>query len=299
MFRTHLMTAAAAAALFAAPAAFAQDAMSPTPQDPAPTQPATATAQPAPAAPQAQPSATPAIANNLIDVLKADGRFTTLLSAIEQAQLTNVLSTTPAISIFAPTDEAFAALPEADRTRLMDPANAEELRDLLLYHVIVADVSSSQITGALGPVETAAGNRVQLDGTGDAIKIDQATVVQADIDAGNGAIFAIDTVLNPANSQAAMGDEETSPTADTAPAQTPPAETPPAEVDETAPVTETVPAETAPVPAPVEETTPVTETMPSEAAPAPVPSEEAAPVPTEEPATETPPVDEETPADPQ
>jgi uncharacterized surface protein with fasciclin (FAS1) repeats len=269
MFRTRLMTAAAAAALFAAPAAFAQDAMSPTPQDPAPAQPATATAQPAPATPQAQPSATPAIANNLIDVLKADGRFTTLLSAIEQAQLTNVLSTTPAISIFAPTDEAFAALPEADRARLMDPANAEELRELLLYHVIVADVNSSQINGALGPVETAAGSRVQLDGTGDAIKIDAATVVQADIDAGNGAVFAIDTVLNPANSQAAMGDEETAPAAE------------------------------ATAPADVEETAPVSEAMPAEAAPAPVPSEEATPMPTEDPATETPPVDQETPADPQ
>jgi len=292
MFRTRLMTAAAAAALFAAPAAFAQDAMSPTPQDPAPTQPAEATAQPAPQAAPAQ--AQPAIANNLIDVLKADGRFTTLLSAIEQAQLTNVLQTTPAISIFAPTDEAFAALPEADRTRLMDPANAQELRELLLYHVIVADVSSSQIAGALGPVETAAGSRVQLDGTGEAIKIDQATVVQADIDAGNGAVFAIDTVLNPANSQAAMGDEEAAPAAEAAPAQTSPAE-----VDETAPVTEAVPAETAPVPTPAEETTPVTETMPSEAAPAPVPSEEAAPVPTEDPATETPPADGEAPTDPQ
>lgn len=256
MFRTRLLTAAAAAALFAAPAAFAQDAMSPA-QDPA-----AATAQPA--APQAQAAATPAVANNLIEVLKADGRFTTLLSAIEQAQLTNVLSTTPAISIFAPTDDAFAALPEADRTRLMDPANAEELRELLLYHVIVADVNSSQINGARGPVETAAGSRVQLDGTGDAIKIDAATVVQADIDAGNGAVFAIDTVLNPANSQAAMGDEEAAPAAEA---------TPPAEVDEAAPVTE--------------------------AAPAPVPSQEAAPMPTEEPTTETPPVDQETPADPQ
>lgn len=237
MLRTRLLTATAAVALFAAPAAFAQDAstggMTPMPQDPAATTPAP---QPVPApvpeattpAPAAEATTdstvtadatTPATGNTVVDVLKANGQFNTLVTALEAAQLTETLATQGAVSIFAPTDAAFAALPEAERTRLMDPANVNELRQLLLYHVVVADVNSSQIQGAAGGVQTAAETNVQLDGTGSQIKVDNATVVQADIDASNGAIFAIDQVLNPANSQAAMGDDEAAPaTTEEAPA---------------------------------------------------------------------------------
>lgn len=196
MLRARLLTATAAVALFGAGAAFAQDAA------PAQTAPAQPTAE---ATAQAQ---TPASTNTVVDVLRERGEFSTLLSALDAAQLTDTLRTQPAVSIFAPTDAAFAALPEAERTRLLDPANVNELRQLLLYHVIVADVNSSQIEGALGGVETAARTQVQLDGTGDAIKVDAATVTQADIDAGNGAIFVIDRVLNPAQSLVATGDAE-------------------------------------------------------------------------------------------
>ena len=232
MLRTQLLTAAAAAALLAGPA-LAQEAT----QSPAPAPQEQPAAQPAPAAaPAATPAPAAAQAHNVVDVLRAQGNFTTLLTALDQAQLTQTLSTRPAITIFAPTDEAFAALPEADRTRLLDPANVQELRSLLLYHVVVADVSSGQITGARGGVETAARSQVLLDGTGDAIKVDGATVTRADIDASNGAVFAIDKVLNPAQSLAAMGDEEAAAAAD---------EATPAPADEATPP---LPATEAPAP---------------------------------------------------
>ncbi len=233
MMKTRLMTAAAAVALFAAPAAFAQEA------------PAAETT-----------AAVAAEAGSVVATLRADGRFTTLLSALDAAELTAVLEAQPAVSIFAPTDEAFAALPEAERTRLLDPANKQELRDLLLYHVIAADVSSSQITGARGGVPTASnGAQVLLDGTGDAIKIDDATVVTADIDASNGAIFAIDKVLTPSTSQAGMGDEE--PMA-------------PVEAAEPAAVTEAPTAEIVAPPAPE-----VAPTAPAESTPTASPAGEA------------------------
>lgn len=229
MLRLHLLTATAAAALLAAPAALAQTAPTPpvptpvpvtsaTPATPpsaapdtpppvaTPAEPADEAAPPAqvPAAPAARAiqAATPAAAGNVIDVLTAQGNFTTLLAALNHAQLTETLRARPAVTIFAPTDEAFAALPEAERTRLMDPANAQELRNLLLYHVIVADVSSSQITGTRGGVQTANRTRVLLDGTGEGLRIDGAMITRADIDASNGAIFVIDKVLNPAQSMA-------------------------------------------------------------------------------------------------
>jgi len=187
MIRNTLLTAVAATALMAAPAAFAQTAPQAT----------------APAAPAAQ---TPAATGNVIDVLKERGQFTTLLQALDQAQLTETLATRPAITIFAPTDEAFAALPEAERTRLLDPANAQELRNLMLYHVLVTDVTTDQIKGARGPISTAGGVDITLDGTGDAIKVGGATVTQAEIDASNGGVFVLDRVLNP--EAAAQGDAE-------------------------------------------------------------------------------------------
>ncbi|WP_374514740.1 fasciclin domain-containing protein, partial [Brevundimonas sp.] len=201
MPRSMLLAATAASALLAAPAVLAQT----PPQDPSP-QPQPAPAAAAPATETAPTSA--AESETVIDVLRARGDFSTLLAALDRAGLTETLASRAAISIFAPTDAAFAALPEEERTRLLDPANAAELRERLLYHVIVADVASGQIEGTRGGVQTAARTEVQLDGTGDAIKVDRATVVQADIGAANGAVFAIDQVLDPARSLAAMGDSE-------------------------------------------------------------------------------------------
>lgn len=221
MLRTRLLTAAAAVAMMAAPAAFAQETPAgqtpptlPTEQAPpaSASQPTPATTSTTPVAPTAQASAQ---ANSVIDVLKAQGNYTTLLTALDQAQLTDTLASRPEITIFAPTDAAFAALPEADRTRLLDPANAQELRDLLLYHVIVADVTADQIEGAAGPVETAGGVRLQIDGSGDAIMLDGETTASANIDASNGGVFPIDRVLMPNASQAAMGDDDAAPAATT------------------------------------------------------------------------------------
>lgn len=187
MLRTTLLTAVAAVGLMTAPAALAQTAP-----------------ETAPAAPAAPATQTPAATENVIEMLKMHGRFTTLLQAFDQAQLTETLATRDRITIFAPTDEVFAALPEAERTRLLDPANAQELRNLLLYHVLVADLRPDQIAGARGPIATAGGLEVTIDGTGEAITIDNATVTDPAIDAGNGGIYVIDRLLDP--NAAAQGD---------------------------------------------------------------------------------------------
>ncbi len=209
MFRTSLITAMAAVAL--------------------------AAAQPTLAQPNLAQAAASAPAGNVIDILKADGRFTVLLDAIEAAHLTQTLKSQSAVSIFAPTDAAFAKLPDAERAELMDPANVDELRQVLLYHVIVADVASGQIVGTRGGVETAAGIPAQLDGTGGVIKIDDATVTTADIRAANGAIFVIDTVLTPA--AVVDPDAEAPPVI---PDRTPPLEQDPDDED-TSPMTAPVP----------------------------------------------------------
>ena len=203
MTRINLLTAVAATALLVAPAALAQ----------------TAPAQTAPAA-TAPAAQTPVAAENVIEMLKMHGRFTTLLQALDQAQLTETLATRDRITLFAPTDSVFAALPEGERTRLLDPANAQELRNLLLYHVLVADLTPDQIMGARGPIATAGGVEVTIDGTGEAIRVADATVTDPAIDAANGGIYVIDKLLNP--NAAVQGDTEAeaaaAPAATTAPA---------------------------------------------------------------------------------
>lgn len=270
MLRAKLLAATAVTTLMMASSAFAQDATAPV-QDAMPA-PAEATAAPDPSMPaapaadaaatQSTEAATPAATNTVVDALRSAGNFTTLLTALDAAQLTETLQSRSAISIFAPTDEAFAALPEADRTRLMDPANVNELREILLYHVIVADVSPDQLEGRKGGVPNAASKQLVLDGTGESIKADDATVVSAELDASNGAVYPIDKVLNPEASQAAMGDAESveAVPAEAAPApEAAPAETMPAETMPTEGVTETVepamPGDTAPTGEPAAATT--------------------------------------------
>lgn len=198
MTRTKLLSAVAATALLVAPAALAQ-----TP--------------PAGTTPSAPATQAPASAENVIEALRANGRFSTLLQALDQAQLTETLATRDRITIFAPTDEVFAALPEGERARLLDPANAQELRNLMLYHVLVADLRPDQIMGARGPIATAGGVEVTIDGTGEAIRIADATVTGPAIDAANGGIYVIDKLLDP--NAAAQGDaEEATAPADPAPA---------------------------------------------------------------------------------
>jgi len=191
-----LLTAVAATAVLAAPAAIAQTT-------PAHIEQATAPALPA------------VSSENVIEVLKMHGRFSTLLQALDQAQLTETLATRPRITIFAPTDQAFAAMPEAERNRLLDPANAQELRNLMLYHVLVADLRPDQIMGARGPIATAGGLEVDIDGTGETIVIDTANVTDPVVDVANGNIYFIDRVLNPngpALGVAATGDGTPPPT---------------------------------------------------------------------------------------
>jgi uncharacterized surface protein with fasciclin (FAS1) repeats len=199
ILRIKLVTAVAATALLAAPAAIAQTT-------PAPVEQATAPAVP------------PVSSENVIEVLKTHGRFTTLLQALDQAQLTETLATNPRITLFAPTDQTFAALPEGERARLLDPANAQELRNLMLYHVLVADLRPDQIMGARGPIATAGGVEVEIDGTGEAIRVADATVTDPAIDAANGGIYVIDRLLDP--NAAAQGDTGAGETADETPPPT-------------------------------------------------------------------------------
>ena len=184
-----------------------------TPADPIPTQPeVSAPTPPTTAADAATPDTTAeaqvaaSADGTIVDVLRAQGNFTTLVSALEATNLDDVLASDDSITILAPTDEAFAALPEADRQRLLDPANREELQQLLLYHVINADVRRAQIDNRRGAVETGSGAQIMLDGGNGMLRADAATITNAELRGSNGAVLVVDQVLNPETSLAGMGD---------------------------------------------------------------------------------------------
>lgn len=160
---------------------------------------------------------------DIIETAKASGQFKTFLKAVDATNLTQVLKTNKNLTVFAPTDTAFAALPAGELDRLMQPANAAELQKLLTYHLINARVDSGKIRGARGPVTTVAGSPVQLDGSGTVLKVNHADIVQADVAPTNGIIHVVDKVLTPAGAIAAAA--AASPASAAAPDASPPAPT--------------------------------------------------------------------------
>jgi uncharacterized surface protein with fasciclin (FAS1) repeats len=163
---------------------------------------------------------------DIVTTLAASGQFTTFLKAVDAVNLTSVLKNNSNLTVFAPTDAAFAALPPGELDRLM--ADKPTLQKLLTHHIINARVDRSKITNARGPVPSVAGNPVMLDGTGPVLKADNAEIVQADVMASNGVIDVVDQVLTPgagAQAQAPAAAAAGQPAAATAP-QAPSAQTP-------------------------------------------------------------------------
>lgn len=140
----------------------------------------------------------PAIGSNIIAELTASGQFTTLLKALTAANLASLISSHPGLTLIAPTDTAFAALPASQVAMLMDPANAAQLQALLTYHLINANVKATDVEHhAAGPVPSVANKPVIFDGTGSVLKINDANVLQSGVPASNGTIYVVDKVLTP------------------------------------------------------------------------------------------------------
>jgi len=133
---------------------------------------------------------------DIVDTAVADGRFTTLVAAIEAAGLAETLKGEGPFTVFAPTDEAFAALPAGTVEDLLKPENRDTLVAILTYHVVAGEVMSTDIAGKQMEVATVQGSTIEIDAT-DAVMVDSATVTQADIEASNGVIHVVDTVLMP------------------------------------------------------------------------------------------------------
>lgn len=157
-----------------------------------------AEATPAPTEEPAEEAAEMGEMADIVDTAVAAGNFTTLVAAVQAAGLVDTLKGEGPFTVFAPTDEAFAALPEgAIDSLLADPTGA--LTDILLYHVVAGKVMAADVVGMDGAmVETVGGKSFTVSVDGDTVKIDDATVVVTDIETSNGVIHVIDSVLTPA-----------------------------------------------------------------------------------------------------
>ena len=130
---------------------------------------------------------------DIVDTAVAAGSFNTLVSAVEAAGLVDTLKGEGPFTVFAPTDEAFAKIPEDQIQALL--ANKTQLTEVLTYHVVAGDVMSSDLENGM-MVETLQGGNLSINTT-EGVMVNDAKVVQADIVCTNGVIHAIDTVLMP------------------------------------------------------------------------------------------------------
>lgn len=144
-------------------------------------------------------SGTAAEPGTIVDVAVGAGSFTTLVAAVQAAGLVETLSGPGPFTVFAPTDEAFAAALEAlDLTAEELLADTETLKSILTYHVVAGEVPSSEVVTMDGAeVETVNGAPITISVDGDTVMVNDATVTAVDVDASNGVIHVIDSVLLP------------------------------------------------------------------------------------------------------
>jgi len=137
-----------------------------------------------------------AMDKDIVDVAVENGSFNTLVAAVKAAGLVDTLKSDGPFTVFAPTDEAFAKLPEGTVDMLLLPENKEKLVSILTYHVVSGKVSAADVM-KIDSAKTVQGQDVMVKVVDGKVMIDDAQVVIADVEASNGVIHVIDTVIMP------------------------------------------------------------------------------------------------------
>lgn len=133
---------------------------------------------------------------DIVDTAVSAGQFETLVAAVKSAGLVETLKGEGPFTVFAPTDDAFAALPAGTVEDLLKPENKDKLVAILTYHVVPGKVMSTDIAGKSLSAETVQGQSLKVDAM-KAVMINDAQVVTVDVEASNGVIHVIDKVLIP------------------------------------------------------------------------------------------------------
>jgi uncharacterized surface protein with fasciclin (FAS1) repeats len=130
---------------------------------------------------------------DIVDTAVAAGSFKTLVTALKQAGLVDTLKGQGPFTVFAPTDEAFAKIPEDQLNALL--ADQEKLTAVLTYHVVPGKAVAADVKS--GPLKTVQGQTLKVEVSSMGVQVDNAKVIKADVMASNGVIHVIDTVLMP------------------------------------------------------------------------------------------------------
>lgn len=133
---------------------------------------------------------------DIVDTAVAAGQFNTLVAAVQAAGLVDTLKGKGPFTVFAPTDDAFAALPEGTVDNLLKPENKDKLVSILTYHVVPGKIMSKDIAGKKANVKTVQGTDIAVDAM-NGVMVNDAKVVGADVEASNGVIHVIDKVILP------------------------------------------------------------------------------------------------------
>ncbi|MEM9212212.1 MAG: fasciclin domain-containing protein [Pseudomonadota bacterium] len=132
---------------------------------------------------------------DIVDTAAGAGSFETLVAAVQAAGLVDTLKGDGPFTVFAPTDEAFAALPAGTVEELLKPENKEQLVSILTYHVVPGKVMSTDLSDDMAAT-TVQGSDIVID-LDSGVMVEEATVVSADIETSNGVIHMIDKVILP------------------------------------------------------------------------------------------------------
>ncbi|MEE4188261.1 MAG: fasciclin domain-containing protein [Roseobacter sp.] len=135
---------------------------------------------------------------DIVDTAVGAGTFETLVAAVTAADLVDTLKSEGPFTVFAPNDAAFVALPEGTVETLLLPENKDQLIAVLTYHVVAGKVMSTDLTDDM-TAATVQGSDIMID-LDDGVKINEASVVTADIETSNGVIHVIDAVILPPQS---------------------------------------------------------------------------------------------------
>jgi uncharacterized surface protein with fasciclin (FAS1) repeats len=133
---------------------------------------------------------------NIVDTAVEAGQFTTLATALEAAGLVETLQGPGPFTVFAPTDAAFAKLPDGTVETLLKPENRDQLTAILTYHVVPGSVMAADVV-TLDEAETVNGKMLDISTSGNSVMVNDATVTATDIAASNGVIHVIDSVILP------------------------------------------------------------------------------------------------------
>jgi uncharacterized surface protein with fasciclin (FAS1) repeats len=136
--------------------------------------------------------------NDIVDTAVSAGQFETLAAALDAADLIETLKGDGPFTVFAPTDAAFAKLPEGTVESLLKPENRDQLIAILTYHVVPGKVEAADVV-KLSEAKTVNGQKVEITVADNGVRINDANVIKTDIGASNGVIHVIDTVILPAS----------------------------------------------------------------------------------------------------